>query len=384
MADNGGLSIWIEGRNAATFGYGALGIDEVEHRYSVTGGGLHLVRFNIALPRRTAYPTLIEGARVQVRRGPVSLGWARLTEVDLDTGEMAADGDYRRAEDWPALIDSPALATSTNLRQIVTWGNTTGLGWGTAASLPNTTLSATIDTTQGLVTIAQLLNEYARLNGLNWWLDGDNVPKMAAAPTTPTVTLFNGVPGMPTAADDYANRVALRYTTRVSDHGTTDAEPVPVAWKIITATSTDAPHGDRWYTEDISELGLLEDTTLEAEATAETYLGVLLAERAPRYSFAAGVEVRPDQVASAGGVTPAPWVPLHGRRVRHQGVRSKSGAWDAAGTLEWIVGRSTYRPADGTRILEPTELTDRTFSQLMPRDPERGVSRTSISRPTSN
>ena len=358
---NGGLTLYLDGTPAQTLGYGHIGIELVEHVWSPSGSGLHQVQFDLPRQRRSVIPQLRQGVRVEVRRGPVRLGTAILGDVTPDGSGLVADGLYRRAERFPALAAGPVV--STNPRAIVTWANTQGLGWGDPAGLPDVSVAASDGAT--LTTLAGVLNAYCAINGKVWGLDAFDVPFVADKPTAADLTLRPGVPGMPTGDDDYANHVALRYASRMTTPtGGSGDSPVPDAWRVAVAHGAEAVGGDRWYFEDISDLGLLASTPSASNTLAQTIATRMVAERGARLAFTSGVEVQPWQVATNGGISPSSWMPLHGRRLRHLGVLTERATPNLAGSLEWVVGRSIYRPASRTRELVPTELADRTLSQI--------------------
>lgn len=346
---------------------------EVTHKftpYGRGGGGLHLVRFELYTPLRSGrvgIPWLTQGALVQVRAGTISLGWAAVSDINLSTGEVVADGLYRRAEHFPAISSSivggeEVEVVTTNPRAAVVYGNAHGLGWGDPAGLPDEMLPPTVEDTSSITTLAALLDEWAKLEGKAWGLDADNKPYLVDVPASVGAYLRPGTPAMETAEDDYANHIALRYATAVTTP--TSGEPVPTGWDIVVAHSSDAPHGDRWYFEDISDLGLLDPDPATALMIAQSLADLMLTQRSARWAFTQGVAVDPWQVTDAGGSSPSAWVPLAGLRVRQYGVLDRRATPNLFGTLEWTVGQCTYRPVEGTRDLMPTELVERSFSVL--------------------
>lgn len=346
------LSLRIDGVPAQSIGYGVVGDLEVQHRYSSTGGGLQVVSFKLACPPGYTHPSLRQGASVQVLRGPVSLGSARLADPDRDGWSFVADGLYRQAEHFTA-------DGSTSPSAVVTAANSRGMGWNGVGNLNGASLSTTSETAKQLNTVADVLNEYARLNNMRWGLDVTNTPYMVADPTAVTLALTPGVPKMATAADDYASRVTVRYVSAVS--GTPAA---PSAWALASASTTTTPHGIRETFEDITNLGLL------SGATATTYAQQILATKTARPAFTEAVEVAPTELTNLGGQPVAPWQSLTGQRIRHFGILDSDGQAAYGKTLEWVVGATTYRPSEGTLIVAPTELAARTVAQIQAKTAE--------------
>lgn len=362
------VSFVVEGREDLRMGRGAAGDVEVVHKWSPQGGGLLTAKFALSMPANGYHSELRPGARVLVRHGTTHLGWGRVTDdYDPRSGQVTIDGEYRRAERFNALDEFGAV--TTNPAVAVAQANPRGMGWNGVGNLPDAALSVPQEEAQQIRTVADLLNEWCRLHDLVWYLDVDNRPVLTANPETVSHQLRPGTPVMRRVAGEYITTMSVRYVvrTQVTDPGTDeifgtddDGEPEPTRWATATATLPVLPPGITEVEdyEDLTNLGLLHEDPLEAAEIAQGYAEAILAARGPRMWFGEPVEVTAGQVTTNGGQSPALWVPLHGRRVRHHGVWADGIGLPGLGmTLTWVVGRSTYRPAEGVRLLEPMEIS---------------------------
>lgn len=359
----------LNGTYAHTLGRGWVGDVEYSHAWSTTGGGLQAASFSLSLPKGYDHPSLRNGTRVQVVCGPVSLGWGRIADIDRENWSITIDGDYRRAERFMA-VDAAGLP-STNLKLIVEQANLRGLGWTGAGNLPLQSVSLQSEDESQANTIAAVLNRYCELNRKRWGLDANNVPYLADDPTSVGIVLRPGASALPTADDDYVTKLIVRYASKVSAPTDPDETPIPIQWRTVTATSALAPMGEFEAYEDISDLGLLDPDPTTAQGIAQTYADALLAARSARMRFTAGVTVGRWELAEPGNVSPALWVPQAGLLARHYGVLSDSGAVASGRTVEWVIGRSVYRPADQVVTLEPADIAPRTLPKIIAADGSR-------------
>lgn len=355
-----GTTEWVW---AHTLGYGQVSDVEIQHRYSSTGGGLHLVSFSLALPRGYTHPALVQGTKVRVEKSGERLGTAILADPDRAAWSFVADGLYRQAEFFNAENILNAKTTTSPLVAVRDGNDVSrGLGWNGTGNLPNFTLSADSEELAETNTVAQVLDYYAKINGKRWGLTAANVPYFADDPTSATVFLRPGTPAMATTSDDYATRITVRYVSAVNA-GT--SPPTPTAWSIKSATSANTSRGVREEWEDVTNLGLV--TALEAQNLANNLLATRVATR--RYTEA--IEPATGQLTWAGGVPVAPWQNITGRRLRQFGVLDSDGANQYGQTAEWVVGSTTWRPADGTFIVAPVDLaaaTTRSVQEATRRD----------------
>lgn len=346
------LSLRINGIDAKTFGYGAVSVDEVAHLWSSTGGGLQYVKFSLALPPRYSHPALVEGALVEVLRGPVSLGVAVMADVDREGWTFTADGLFRRAEHFNA------EGSSNSPADVVTAANATrGLGWNGIGNLPDTPIPVGENTR--LATVADVLNEYCRLNNKRWGLAFDGTPYVADDPASVSCALRPGTPRMATADDDYVSRVVVRY---LETEGTETDPPVydDVESPEVPTPLADLPNGAREAYEDISSMGLL------ATGDAQTYADAFIAANAARRGFTEGIEVAPGQLTNLGGVPVDLWSACLfalGRRVLQHNILETDGRQAFGQTREWVIGSTIYRAADRSLTLTPVGLLSRTIAQ---------------------
>lgn len=341
------LSLWIGGIAAHTIGYGRVGDLEVKHLWSSKGGGLDQISFSLAMPRGYTHPVLRQGTSVQVKRGPVSLGWGVMADPNRRAWTFVVDGLHRQARHFNA-------SGMTNLQAVVEAANARGMGWNGVGNLPDVAVSAASEETAQLNTVADVLNEYCKLNNKRWGLDEHARPYIADDPTTCTRALTPGVPGMATAADDYLSHVEVRYV--VEEIGT--PPETTQLYALATASNTDTPHGPREGQEDLTSLGLLDPEV------AEQYADALLAAQSARPAFTEAVDVAAFQVTTMGGTSPSQWEPMHGRRVKHFGVLDSDGRRAYGKTLEWVVGETILRPEQRSLILAPTEMAARTVAKI--------------------
>lgn len=341
------LSLRIDGIDAKLFGYGAPSVDEVAHLWSSKGGGLQYVKFGLALPARYSHPALVEGALVEVVRGTVSLGTAVLSDVDREGWIFTADGLFRRAEHFNAEGASNAPSV------VVAAANARGLGWNGVGNLPATAIPVGDNTR--LATVADVLNEYCRLNNKRWGLGFDGTPYVADDPVSVSCALRPGTPRMATADDDYVSRVVVRYVSEV------DGDPLaPSAWGEVSASSTNAPYGAREAYEDISSMGLL------AEVDAQSYADALITANSARRGFVEGIEVAPGQLTTLGSVPIDGWMACRealGRLVLQHNILETDGRQAFGQTRQWVIGSTIYKVADRSLTLTPVGLLPRTIAQ---------------------
>lgn len=372
MAGTGGLSFYMDGIPATMLGRGFVGDAEVSWKFGQDGGGLQVASFSLSLPRNYDHPVLRPLKRVQVKAGPISLGWGTIGDIDRESGRVTVDGMYRRAEKFLSIDNSVGGGTNwvptTNLLTAVTKAVGRGLPWSlTGTTVPSAALATDVeaDQEQAPMYVSDLLTEYCRVNNKVWYVDTNMVPQVVDWPTAVTHALRPGVPTMPTADDGYSSFVAVRYM-RDTDPDSGDVTPVR-ATKTAELVSPTLGVAETW--EDITGVGVLADyvspTPDPGAAIAQSYADAILAARGARFAYTAAVQAFRGQLVTVGNVEPAAWLPLHGRRVRHYGVRDERGQLVmGAFPPEWIVGRCTYKPGEG-RVLEPIGLADRTLPKIL-------------------
>lgn len=319
-----------------------------------TGGGLQSIEWSMPLPVGYTHPALRKGALVELMAGPVTLGWASLTEPDRDEWTFTADGLYRMAEQIAA-VDS-AGAPSTSSATVIT--EAAARGWPLAGGGVGGSLSTASEGDSIGNYLSDVLNAYCAANGKRWWVDSERVVRVGDDPTTVSLALLPGTPGMPIADDDYASKLYGRYVSAV-----TDGEPS--AWGF--ASSSDPVAAARWGREefivDLTPLGLITGTT------ASTQLAAMLAAGRARPAFARAVELVRGQVTTLGGTAPELWhvaaMVGSGVKVRHHGVLDSEGAPSFGGSLEWVAGSATHDVSARKLTLAPIGLAPRTLSQVL-------------------
>lgn len=340
------LSLRIDGVPAQTIGYGKVGELEVTHLWSPTGGGLHHLKFRLAIPRRYNHPALRGGATVEVFRGPVLLGTAIMAEPNREAWTFEADGLYRRAEVFNA------EGSSNSPRDVVEAANTRGLGWVGYGNLPDDPIP--VGANERLEKVSDVLDRYCKLNAKTWGVAANGVPYIADYPTELSWALRPGTPAMETAEDDYYSRVTVRYVS-----GVTGSPPQPSAYSEKSASSTEAPHGPREAYEDISSMGLLSGTDVQ------TYANKFIEANAARRGFTQGVEVAARELTELGNTPIEPWfagLSVLGKRGLQYNVRDTDGNAAVGQTLSWVVGSTTWKSVDDSLVLTPVGLLPRTVA----------------------
>lgn len=341
------FTLRINGVDARTLGYGRVTVTELAHLYSSTGGGLHYVKFSLALPRGYSHPALIEGAEVEVLRCGVSLGFADMADPSRDDWTFTADGRFRRAEHFNAEgpTNSPAdVVAAANAR-------TLSLGWNGTGNLPDTPIP-TDDNTR-LPTVQAVLDEYCRLENKRWGLAFDNTPYITDDPVEPSIALRPGTPVMPTASDKDLSRIVVRFVLEEGPEGE------PPVYDEVEASNPNAESAREGY-EDLSRLGLIDPTD------AQRYANALIAANIATRGFTAGMEVGPSKLTNRGGVPIDHWAaPLFalGQLALQHNVLETDGRQAYGQTRNWVVGSTNWQPDRGL-VLNPTDLLARSVPQF--------------------
>jgi len=335
-------------------GLGPVGGLEVAHLWSSTGGGLHYVKFSIALPADFSHHQLRRGISAEVFHGPQSLGKSVMADVDRAGWTFVADGLFRRAEHFNA--EDGTGATSTNLQTIITQANLRGMGWTGFGNLPNVAVSVAAEGNNSLRKVADVINAYCTDTGQRWGVGVDGVPYVATDGTDVAWTLRPGTPALPTADDDYVSRVTVRYVSAVAG---TPSEPSE--WEVVSASTTDTPHGPRETQEDITDQGLL--ATIDAQTYADNYL----AANGARTAFTAAVAVN-TELTTPASTSMDPWsagLLTLGKLGRHHGVLGSEGGQQRYGeTLQWVCGSTVYKPGEAL-VMTPVDIAARTVAQVI-------------------
>lgn len=355
------LSLRIAGIWAQTFGdYGQIGDVEVEHIYSTTGGGLHTLKWSMALPKNYYHPALKAGSKVELFRGPVKLGSATLAEPDRTNWTFVADGFYRRAEKFRA-EDASHVATN-NLTTAITQANLRGLGWNGVGNLPTPTWGTVTADVDENNTIAALLNAYCTVNAMRWGLTLDDIPYIVADPvlndpaTVSRWAISPGVPLMPISDDVYSSRTVIRYATAYS--GST-----PTAFANVSSSAGDGsiehPNGH--------EVGFnLSTWGVMSQATAQAYADDHQRRNGLRHSYTQGLDIHPGELTTPGGTTIDNWAAcfLLGKMGLHYGTVNKTTGSAVGNTVQWVMGSTKFRPGDNSLTIASVDLEPRTVSSV--------------------
>lgn len=347
--------LWLRSNGVALHGLAPVGDLKYSFAWSSTGGGLLSLEWSMALPRGYTHPALRKNALVELMAGPVTLGWASLTEPDREEWRFTADGLFRLCERIAAVDEFNAPSTSS----AVVISAAIGRGWPLVGGGVGGSLSTASEATANGNYLSDVLNEYCRINGKRWWVDVERYVQIGNDPTAVSWALTPGTPGMAVADDDYASRLFGRYVTALNTEGQ------PSAWAATTVA--DSAAADRWgqseHIVDQTPLGLISSPDSAAALSA------MLAAGAARPAFTQAVELVRGQVTTPGGTSPELWQVAaavgSGMKVRHHGVLDSEGAAAFGGTLEWVAGSATHDVAGRRLTLAPVGLAARTLSQVL-------------------
>lgn len=319
------------------------------------GGGLLVMTWAMpSLPRGYVHPALRRGALVTLKAGSLPLGTGVMSEPNRDEWKFTVDGLFRSAE-WTAAVDG-AGAPSTNPRTVVVEAIARGMlpGWKyVLADLPNVSVSVASETASRLNFVADVLNEYCRQNNKRWYIDQFSYVRIVDEPTTPTLALTPGTPGMATADDGTVSRLFGTYQSATAPDAFSPADAEIDAY-------TAGRFGQREDIEDLSDLGLM--TGPDAEALLQSIVDAGKAE--PKY--AQSVEVSASQVTTLGGTSGELWqVALTPTMLRHHGWLDNDGALAYGKTRDWVIGTAQHAAARDTVVLTPINAAPRATAQII-------------------
>lgn len=321
---------------------GRLSVDEVAHLRTPKGGGLHSVKFNLALPPKFYDPCLKAGSTVQLFNGSIPLGKATLSEPSRGDMEWSfeADGFYRKAETTVA-NDSLGNATS-DINDAIDAANDLGLGWNFTRPADDLEFENLIyqrlESQSDQATIADLLNAYCLLTAKFWYLDNYDKPHIIDAPSTPEWAITPGVPLMPTTDDTSVKSVKIKYLTG----GTTQN---PTSWDYVTVEDPDADGEGRDVFISISELGVGVSIPGSAATWAQDYLNAMKL----RTTYTEDLPLTRGQLTNTGSVPIEFWsasLQVLGKMGLHHGVIDKKRG-STNKTVKWICGSTVYRDSPG-------------------------------------
>ena len=339
---------------AQELGYGHPGDIEVAHLWSQSGGGLHYVKFSMALPKNYSHPLLKKGTKVSVFRGSMSMGSATLNEADPNNWEFVADGLFNRAEKVVAYQSLDAATPPNywyNPKAIVDDANLTkGLGWNGSGNLPLNVPADGAVANGSLPSLAEVMSTHCANTGDRWGLDSDNVPYVKKDPVTPTWALTPGVPLMPTADETSVAVVKLSYR---STSNPVDNAEVTAGTPSFDGATVRVSAGD---------VGIM--TTAQAQAYANDYLAV----NGIRYRYTEGIDVLPGDLTNTGLTPTDAWaagILTVGKRGLHHGVID-THLGTRGKTVTWVCGSTVFKDnkAGGTLQMYAMDLTPRTVARI--------------------
>lgn len=286
---------------------------------------------NTALTRR-----LTGGEDVRAYYGGVPVFAGDLSEPDASQDQLNAIGAFRAGAGYPAL-DGSGNATKTpdvGIDQAIS----RGLDWSRPNSIRSTALT-TLDTSQGPLSVGELLDQWAEGNTIRWGVDPY---RTVYAQTDPTVPSFQTLPldgGLGYALDGYASTLIGRYL----DSSTSTYKTVTVTDPVAEAT-----HG---HVEDVVNLTVRGAITSTAATNILTSL-LALGRAVPAWT--ADIELSYGDVLNMGAVPVALETVAAGDVLRVNGGYDLAQRLNGAMYLDVLIGRTEL--SGGTLTVQPFNL----------------------------
>lgn len=299
-------------------------------------GGPWETTWGMDLAGNYTHPDLAADALVEIMEGPEPVwgGLMRRPKFNGEYWEFVAEGYCRLAERFGCLTSTDA--TTSRLDIALPEAVARGLPWTLPASLSSTPV-ASVDATEGVNSIAALLDAYAEEQGQRWGVTPAGLLFFAADPTEPTLMVYPGVGAIGISEDDSGSALFARYMSTAGGYAT------------ATATDTAArAYREAFY--DFTEYGAM------SPARAAAKLAGLIANGATKPAWTNGLELAESELSTAGG-TPAsfPRVGVIPELARVHGVLDPRTALTPY--LDFVIGRTKYANAErGTRMIDLTPL----------------------------
>ncbi|MBS45288.1 MAG: hypothetical protein CMH83_19390 [Nocardioides sp.] len=303
-------------------------------------GGLWSVSWEMDLPVGFFHPALVTGATVELYDAGWRIGGATLAEPDLAEGAFTADGHCRLAETVSCLDGSGNRSTVPDTAVDAAIARGALPGWSRTVSFGASTLTDDTTATEPAY-LSTLLDGWSDTLGQQWALDhlGDLV--LLDDPATPDWHLTPSGQEVGLTDEDYYTLLHGRY---INTSGT------------YVTVSVGSP--GREGTIDLTGLGRI---TL---ARASAILGGQLAKSKGRVSFTGSVEVTPETLQTAGGISADLTTVRAGQRVRMHNPLDPSGLLDGATYFDWTIGQTAHADGSGVATIAPVGLAPRDLTSV--------------------
>lgn len=275
--------------------------------------------------------------------GPVCVFGGQLVEPDPSQDRMVAEGLWRAAEKFPALDGSDNATTVPDTA--IDHAITLGLPWTRPTSISTTAVD--LDTTQGPVTLAELLDAYTEQTMNRWGVNplGEVVQKVDD--TIPSLQINAIEDGLGFATDTYASGLVGRYKTSTG-----------YATAIRTNATAQADHGPAYTVVDLTPRGVL--TSTKANAILDNMLA--LGRAVPQWTT--GIEVTYGELLGPGGTPVAlESVSASSGLLRIHGGFDLAQRLNGALYLDIPIGETSL--SAGTLILKPQGLAARSLVDVL-------------------
>jgi len=316
-----------------------VGDIEVDVRWPL--GGYEL-SFSVLLGARRRPAVIAKGAPCDLLLGGRVVFPGRISEVDWSEGKVTATGLCRDAETTAALT---AGGTTTSTPNVAIDAAISRGAWAVTrpASLSSAAM-ASVDETDHVNYVAQLLDMWANDNGKRWYVDSDKAVRAGVDPTTPELYLLPGAGELSWATEKEATRVIGRWM---------DASGV--------FHTSFAGSGSQEQIVDLTDRGVLNG------AQAVSILNQILA-RSSSGSWAGGVTVSADQLVTVGGLRMDPSrvvrMAQRGLMVRLLGHRDpRPGRFSL--TTDVVIGQAVWNVSGRTVALTPMGSVARDFASIV-------------------
>jgi hypothetical protein len=307
-------------------------------------GGCDEATVTVYLPPTFRHPALSQGKRFEVMDGSSCVWLGQVGHVDWSTGEVTADGLYAAASRFPSLAADGTASARAGVA--VDQAISRGAPWSGRSGFPTLTI-ADAESTNGLNTVAQVLDAAADESGLRWAVFEDGIVAMSADPTSPKWQIAPGLVELGQDDTEFATQLVVRYF----DSGTSSYTT------LIKADSTSvAMYGVVEQPVDLTGWGPM--TASKATAKAN---GILAKGRA-RLGWTNSVTVGPYQLKTMGDLPADLSMVKAGQVVRAHGI------YDARNLTPYrdlVIGKCSYSPGDGTVTLEPVDTQPQTLADVV-------------------
>jgi hypothetical protein len=313
--------------------------------YSFDVRGCKEASWSIYLPSGKRHPALYRGALVELMRGAKVIWAGVLAEPNWREGRMVANGIAYEASRYPAL-DGSGNGSSTP--SVVAAANMTR-GWPILGVDDSVWTAAFTATAEGSNDQTALYDAVTDALGQWWHVQADQILRMTAAPTEPTLHIRPKVVDLGNTDDDYASVVAVRYQASASTYATALRED----------TDATARFGYRVFMHDVTAYG-------EITAAAASIIGDgILAKGRARLGWTSSIEVSSSELLTNGGVS-ADLAKVEGGRqlLRVHGLYDNLQWLPGRTHLDVLIGESVYTDGDDVITLNPVGKVAETLEEI--------------------